>query len=86
MCRSIKQLRNPEEPALPADVRAAALQFVRKITGFHKPSKANEQAFEQAIGEIADSSRRLLHAVSRPTRANETAKLDTEGSHVENRS
>ena len=85
MCRSIKQLRNPEQDTLPDEVRAAALQFVRKITGFHKPSKANEQAFQQAIAEIADSSQRLLHAVSSQTRGNVTAKLDTRGSHADQR-
>jgi hypothetical protein len=64
MCRSIKVLRNPEGPATEEDLTAAARQFVRKISGFHKPSKVNTPAFEQAIAEIAESSRRLLDAVS----------------------
>jgi hypothetical protein len=60
MCRSIKVLRRPEQPATPEEVSSAALQFVRKISGFHKPSKANEDAFYSAVQEIADASHRLL--------------------------
>lgn len=63
MCRSIKVLRNPEQAATPQEIHAAALQFVRKITGFHKPSKANQAAFERAIDEITQSSDRLLSAI-----------------------
>ena len=59
MCRSIKTLRN--EPELTReDIEAAALQYVRKISGYRKPSKANEAAFEAAVGEIAESTSRLL--------------------------
>ena len=64
MCRSIKVLRNAEAPATEEELTAAARQFVRKISGFHKPSKANTPAFERAIAEIAETSRRLLDAVS----------------------
>ncbi len=60
MCRSIKTLRNLEPPATPEDVRAAARQFVRKVSGFHKPSQANTEAFEKAIEEIAGTAERLL--------------------------
>ena len=60
MCRSIKKLRNPEEPATPEEVRAAALQFVRKISGYTKPSSANRPAFEAAVEEITESAERLL--------------------------
>jgi len=60
MCRNIKPLFNFQPPVTPDEVRAASLQFVRKITGFHKPSQANEAAFLSAIGEIAASSMRLL--------------------------
>ena len=63
MCRSIKPLFNFEPPVTPDEVRAASLQFVRKITGFHKPSKANEAAFLAAIEEIASSSAKLLHSL-----------------------
>jgi hypothetical protein len=60
MCRSIKQLRRPDEPATDVELEAAALQFVRKISGYRKPSKANEAAFNAAVMEIAAVSRRLL--------------------------
>ena len=60
MCRSIKVLRNPEMPATDAEIEAAALQFVRKISGYRQPSRANAEAFDAAVAEIAESSRRLL--------------------------
>ncbi len=60
MCRSNKRLRNPERISTDAEIRSAALQFVRKVSGFHKPSRANEVAFEKAIEEIAASTERLL--------------------------
>jgi hypothetical protein len=60
MCRSIKPLFNFEPPVNDEEVRAAALQYVRKITGFNKPSKANEVAFYAAVDEIAVTSSRLL--------------------------
>jgi hypothetical protein len=64
MCRSIKVLRNAEQRATVEEVSAAALQFVRKISGFHKPSRANREAFERAVQEITESSYQLLQAVS----------------------
>ena len=60
MCRSIKVLRNQDAPATDAEVEAAARQFVRKISGYRQPSRANAEAFEAAVAEIAESSRRLL--------------------------
>ncbi len=60
MCRNIRTLYNFDPPATPDEVRAASLQFVRKITGFHKPSKANEAAFQNAIEQIAAISLQLL--------------------------
>jgi len=63
MCRNIKALFNFDPPVTDQEVRAASLQFVRKITGFNKPSKANEAAFENAIDEIAGISARLLHSL-----------------------
>jgi hypothetical protein len=63
MCRNIKTLFNFDPPVSDEEVRAASLQFVRKITGFNKPSKANEAAFLSAIEEIAGVSTRLLHAL-----------------------
>jgi hypothetical protein len=63
MCRSIKTLRRPEEPPTDDEVRAAALQFVRKISGYRVPSRKNEEAFNSAVEEIAHASRHLLEAV-----------------------
>ena len=63
MCRNIKTLFNFDPPVTDDEVRAASLQFVRKITGFNKPSKANEAAFLAAIEEIAAVSNRLLHSL-----------------------
>jgi hypothetical protein len=63
MCRSIVTLRRPDETATDEEVRAAALQFVRKISGYRKPSRRNEEAFEAAVEDIAAVSRRLLEAV-----------------------
>ncbi len=60
MCRSIKVLRDPESPATDAEIEAAALQFVRKISGYRQPSNANAAAFDLAVAEVAESSRRLL--------------------------
>jgi len=60
MCRNIRILFNFDPPVTDEEVRAASLQFVRKISGFHKPSKANERAFLAAVDEIAGISRRLL--------------------------
>jgi hypothetical protein len=60
MCRSIKVLRNPESPATDAEVEAAALQFVRKISGYRQPSQANAEAFDAAVVEVAEASRLLL--------------------------
>jgi hypothetical protein len=63
MCRNIKPLFNFDPRVTPEEVRAASLQFVRKITGFNKPSKANEEAFQVAIEEIAKISARLIHSL-----------------------
>jgi hypothetical protein len=64
MCRNIRTLYNFEPPATDEEVRAAALQYVRKISGFNRPSKANEAAFEQAVEAVAAASRRLLDELS----------------------
>jgi hypothetical protein len=63
MCRNIKTLFNFDPPVTEDEVRAASLQFVRKITGFNKPSKANEASFQAAIDEVAAISMRLLHSL-----------------------
>jgi hypothetical protein len=63
MCRNIKMLFNFDPPVTDEEIRAASLQFVRKISGFHKPSKANEAAFQTAIDEVAAVSARLLRSL-----------------------
>ncbi|MCU1299645.1 MAG: hypothetical protein JWO91_3923 [Acidobacteriaceae bacterium] len=81
MCRNIKILFNFDPPVTDGEVRAASLQFVRKITGFNKPSKTNEAAFLAAVDEIASISRRLLRSLdtSAPpkNREEEAAKART---------
>jgi hypothetical protein len=64
MCRNIKTLFNFDPPATDEEVRAASLQFVRKLSGFTAPSRANEAAFNQAIDEVADVARRLIDSLS----------------------
>ena len=63
MCRNIRILFNFDPPVTEDEIRAASLQFVRKISGFTKPSKANEPAFLKAVGEVAEVSARLLQAL-----------------------
>jgi hypothetical protein len=60
MCRSIKTLRNPEMIITDEEIEAAALQFVRKISGYRKPSRANEKVFDRAVREMSKASRKLL--------------------------
>lgn len=69
MCRSIKTLRNTEIPATEEEIRAAALQFVRKVSGYRKPSKVNEEAFERAVDEVARTTQILLDGLKQPTRS-----------------
>lgn len=64
MCRSIKTLRSKDAPASEEEVRAAALQFVRKVSGYRAPSRANEEPFNAAVDEIAEASRRLLDSLN----------------------
>jgi hypothetical protein len=73
MCRNIRTLFNFEPPATGEEVRASALQFVRKLSGFTSPSKANEAAFHRAVDEVSDAARRLLESLetSRPARDRE---------------
>ncbi|MGM9428026.1 DUF2277 domain-containing protein [Hydrogenophaga sp. MI9] len=63
MCRNIKTLFNFEPPASELEIRDASLQFVRKLSGFNVPSKANEEAFERAVQEVAESARRLIRSM-----------------------
>lgn len=67
MCRSIKKLRGLEEHASEDEIRAAALQFVRKVSGYSRPSRVNEAAFERAVDDIAAASKELLDSL-RPAR------------------
>jgi hypothetical protein len=67
MCRSIKQLRMPDRNASDEETRAAALQFVRKVSGYRVPSRANEPAFNAAVDEIAAASTRLLRSLRTPS-------------------
>src|SRR5688572_30728136 len=64
MCRSIKTLRTGPTPASDDEITAAALQYVRKVSGYRKPSTANEAAFDEAVAEVAKASKRLLAVVS----------------------
>ena len=73
MCRSIKQLRRPDGPATDDELRAAALQYVRKISGFRQPSKANQAVFEAAVDEITAASERLLGGLGQRGAAQQSA-------------
>jgi hypothetical protein len=64
MCRSIKTLRRAEEPATDEEIAAAALQFVRKVSGYRVPSQRNRDAFDEAVIEVAEASRRLLSTLT----------------------
>ena len=77
MCRNIKTLFNFEPPATKGEIHASALQFVRKLSGFTHPSKANEEAFNRAVDEVSDAARRLLAslATSAPPRNREVEAL-----------
>jgi hypothetical protein len=83
MCRNIRTLFNFEPPVTEEEVRAASLQFVRKISGFTKPSKANESAFEKAVDEVAEVSMRLLRSLETTAppknREEEAAKAKARG-------
>lgn len=74
MCRNIRPLFNFEPPPTDEEIRASALQFVRKVSGFAKPSQANAQAFERAVDEVADAARKLILSLqsAAPPRDRET--------------
>jgi hypothetical protein len=77
MCRNIRTLFNFEPPATEQEIRASALQFVRKLSGFAQPSHANEAAFDRAVDEVADVARRLLHSLQTSSPAkNREAEAD----------
>ncbi|MGE3075317.1 MAG: DUF2277 family protein [Dehalococcoidia bacterium] len=69
MCRSIKKLRNNEVPATPEEVEAAALQFVRKVSGYRVPAKKNEEAFAAAVAAVTSATAALLKDMDAPRQA-----------------
>ena len=77
MCRNIKTLHNFKPPATDEEIRASSLQFVRKLSGFTKPSKANEHAFNRAVDQVAQAAHELLESLvtNAPPRDRETAVL-----------
>ena len=85
MCRNIRPLFNFDPPATDDEVRAASLQFVRKISGFVKPSKANEEPFNRAVDEVADAARRLMDALvtSAPARDREIEAAKAKARYAE---
>ena len=64
MCRSIKPLRLPDRPATEQEIHEAALQYVRKVSGYRKPSKANQEAFDKAIEDVAEATRNMLETLA----------------------
>ena len=64
MCRSIKPLRLPDRPATDKEITEAALQYIRKVSGYRKPSRANQKTFEAAVAEVAETTRRMLESLS----------------------
>lgn len=83
MCRNIKTLFNFEPPATEDEVRAASLQFVRKLSGFTIPSKANEAAFDRAVEEVAATARALIHSM---TTTSEPKNREIEAARAKERS
>ena len=87
MCRNIKTLFNFEPPATEDEIQASALQFVRKLSGFNKPSQANAQAFDRAVAEVAASARRLLTSLHTHAPARDRDRdRDTEAEKAKERS
>jgi hypothetical protein len=64
MCRSIKPLRMPDRPATDQEINEAALQYVRKVSGYRKPSRANEEVFDKAVQEVAEATRKMLEILT----------------------
>jgi hypothetical protein len=82
MCRNIRTLFNFEPPATEDEIRASALQFVRKLSGFAHPSRANEVAFDRAVDEVTDAARRLLDALSTASPAKKSRSRSDEGARA----
>jgi hypothetical protein len=83
MCRNIKTLYNLDPPATAEEIRASALQYVRKISGFTKPSAANQAAFDSAIEEVAAASRRLLDSLTTQAPARRREPAEERHVHIE---
>jgi hypothetical protein len=83
MCRNIRTLFNFDPPATDDEIRASALQFVRKLSGFARPSRANEAAFDRAVDEVTDAARRLLASLETTAAARDR---DTEAAKARARS
>ena len=66
MCRSIKPLRNMDHPVTEQEIQEAALQYIRKVSGYRKPSKANQETFDAAIAEVADATRKMIENLHAP--------------------
>lgn len=66
MCRSIKPLRLPDRQATDVEIAEAALQYVRKVSGYRKPSRANQAAFDEAVSEVASATRKMLESLQKP--------------------
>jgi len=64
MCRSIKPLRLPDRPASEQEIQEAALQYVRKVSGYRKPSRANQEAFDKAVTEVAKATQKMLESLA----------------------
>ena len=80
MCRSIKQLRRPAEPPTETEISAAALQYIRKVSGYRAPSRANQAAFDQAVAEVAQATARLLAELSsRQTLPDSLSRMERAG-------
>ncbi len=69
MCRNIVQLRQPDRPPTDEEIALAALQFVRKVSGYRKPSRANQPAFDAAVAEVAAATRRMFDSMGQPMEA-----------------
>lgn len=78
MCRSIKQLRLPDAPASEAEIQAAALQYVRKVSGYRAPSRGNQAVFDAAVAEVAQATQRLLDQLGTGQRSHAKATLTSE--------
>jgi hypothetical protein len=84
MCRNIKRLRHPDHPPTDAELHDAALQFVRKISGFQAPSQANQEAFDRAVREVASASRTLFQSLKlrHPREHHEHHRPEALGTHA----